>query len=132
MPKTGAGTPAIRRNDIAELGKPTRFKPGQSGNPSGRPKKRRDIEALAQEQDEKAMKVMARLLNSTDERVALAAAQAILDRGHGKPRQSVSAEIDDKRDAANVSDAELLAIARMGSPGTAKAKAGKNEPDSVH
>jgi Family of unknown function (DUF5681) len=32
---------------IEQIGEPTRFKPGQSGNPSGRPKEDADLKALA-------------------------------------------------------------------------------------
>lgn len=82
---------AIRDKRIANL-KP--FKPGQSGNPSGRPKKDRDLTLLAKDESEKALKVLIKLMGSDDDRVALQAAQAILDRAVGKPRQTVDMNAD--------------------------------------
>jgi hypothetical protein len=42
-----------------------------------------------------ALEVLTRCLLSTDERIAIAAATAILDRGYGKPTQSIEANISD-------------------------------------
>ena len=67
----------------------TPWKPGQSGNPNGRPKKNREAEAVALSNSQKAMKKLVTLIDSEDEKVALAAAQAIIDRAMGKPKQSL-------------------------------------------
>lgn len=66
-----------------------KFKPGQSGNPSGRPKENAEIKALAKSYGKDAIEKMAALLESDDEKVRLAAAQALLDRGYGKPAQAI-------------------------------------------
>lgn len=58
------------------------FKPGQSGNPGGRPK---GIAAIAREHTDRAIEVLVEGMESGDERVKQAAASAILDRGWGKP-----------------------------------------------
>lgn len=66
------------------------FKPGQSGNPSGRAKKtpaEKAAESLSKKEAEKAMKKIVALIDSADDRVALAAAQHVLDRSLGKPVQ---------------------------------------------
>ncbi len=63
------------------------FQPGQSGNPGGRPKENAEIKALARTYGRTALEKMAALLESDDEKVRLAAAQALLDRGFGKPTQ---------------------------------------------
>jgi hypothetical protein len=91
---------------------PHKFKKGQSGNPAGRPKKRIEISDLAREHAGKAMRTLIKLIDSTDDKVALAAANAVLDRALGKPKQAV--DVNQHRDMADFSDAELLAIARMG------------------
>jgi hypothetical protein len=89
------------------------WKKGQSGNPNGRPKKAVNIAKLAEESSEAALKKMVKLINSDDDRVALAAAQAVLDRAVGKPKQPV--ETNPKRENSDYSEQELLAIARVGS-----------------
>ena len=62
--------------------------PGQSGNPSGRPKLNRDLQALARELTEEAVSILGILMRSAeDERTRAFCACAILDRGHGRPRE---------------------------------------------
>jgi hypothetical protein len=63
------------------------WKKGQSGNPGGRTKTSREITQLALEGSKKAIKRLLQLVDSKDERVALSAAIAVLDRGCGKPTQ---------------------------------------------
>jgi hypothetical protein len=69
--------------------KPGTFAPGQSGNPGGRPKEAAEVKALAREHGAEAIAKLVLLLRDDDKRTALAAAQALLDRGYGKPGQSV-------------------------------------------
>src|SRR5262245_29567655 len=97
----------------------SQWKPGQSGNPSGRPRQDKDVTAIARENAEKAIKRLVRLVDSADERVALAASQAVLDRALGKPKQPIDAT--PRRPAPDVhslSDAELLAIINEGRKGS--------------
>ena len=68
----------------------TRFKPGQSGNPAGRAKAEGEVRALAQEHGPAALQRLVDLMRSRNERVAVAAAQAVLDRGYGKAPQQVA------------------------------------------
>lgn len=75
----------------------TPFKPGQSGNPNGRPKKteaERAAEKLSRTEAERAMKKIVKLIDSDDDRVALAAAQHVLDRALGKAVQHTKNETD--------------------------------------
>ena len=44
-----------------------------------------------------ALEVLKRCLQSDDERIAMMAAQAILDRGYGKPAQTIDANINEDR-----------------------------------
>lgn len=60
----------------------TPFKPGQSGNPGGRPK---GIAAQARQHGERALEVLVAALADDDARVRIAAAKEIMDRGYGKP-----------------------------------------------
>ncbi len=65
------------------------FEKGQSGNPGGRPKESARVKALAQQHSEKAITKLASLMDSENESIALAASNALLDRGIGKPAQAI-------------------------------------------
>lgn len=65
------------------------FKPGQSGNPSGMSKKEAKAKKTAEDHVEAALKVIVEALKDKDAKVRLAAANTIMDRGLGKPKQSV-------------------------------------------
>jgi hypothetical protein len=74
--------------------------PGQSGNPGGRPK---GIAARAREHTDKAIEVLVDGMNSDDERVQIAAAKEILDRGYGKApvfTADLTGKLDDMDDDA--------------------------------
>lgn len=114
--KTVTAPSAISDKRLANL-RP--FVKGQSGNPSGRPKKAVAIAELAEEASEKALKKLVSLINSDKEQVSLAAAQAVLDRAFGKPKQSV--DVASKKDVADFDLAELYAIAKSGSAGDTEA-----------
>lgn len=96
-----------------------RFNKGMSGNPGGRPRDESKLRSRARELTDDALAVLKRALASADERIALSAATAILDRGWGKPAgEEIVAKLreddDPGDDAKSLSDAELLqeAIAR--------------------
>ena len=70
-----------------ELG---RFKSGYSGNAGGRPKDEHKLAELAHSFTIEAIETLVELMRSgKDERVRGTAAQALLDRGWGKPRVEV-------------------------------------------
>jgi hypothetical protein len=92
------------------VGKP--FKRGQSGNPGGRPKVLEEIKTLARANGEAAFRKILALMDSEDERVALAAAQEVLNRAYGKPQQHVEVEIKPK-DIDEMSDAEIIEQLRV-------------------
>lgn len=115
-PGNRSGNPSPKMEAI----NPYRWKPGQSGNPKGRPKSSLEFKHLAASKAELAFDIIAmaaegayRLLeqahgilanpNSTDEdklkarsifsdRSLLDAAHAIIDRGHGKPTQHIETD----------------------------------------
>jgi hypothetical protein len=65
----------------------TRFKPGQSGNPSGRPKMPEELLTRLRDISTKTIDVYEGCLTSTDEKVRLMACRDINDRAWGKPSQ---------------------------------------------
>lgn len=79
----------------------TRFKKGKSGNPKGRPKLPNIRDALARIlADEKdgytALEATLMALRAKAVRGDIRAAEALLDRAFGKPKQSIDHTSDDK------------------------------------
>jgi hypothetical protein len=83
------------------------FKRGQSGNPSGRPRIKlpdgRSLADVAKEHTHAAVTALVAILR--DERASASArvqaATALLDRGWGKPHQTVSAELKERGSMAD-------------------------------
>ena len=71
------------------------FKPGHAPVTPGRPKVRRDVEALARQDTPEAIEALRAALKVPRERVA--AAQVLLDRGWGKPAQSLAIGAQDSQ-----------------------------------
>lgn len=69
------------------------FKPGQSGNPSGRPKANPEVREALKAASVDAARKLVELLKSKNDKVAFQAAQEILNRTEGKPRECVQMEI---------------------------------------
>ena len=62
--------------------------PKKRGRPPGAPNKlTRDIKAMAAEHGPAALAKIVSLMGSKDQRVAMAAAQELLNRGYGRPAQ---------------------------------------------
>lgn len=76
------------KNSGKQRGRP--FPKGISGNPTGRPSTPKEIRELAQRMAPDALRAVEKIMRTTrNEKTRLAAAQVILDRGCGKPAQSV-------------------------------------------
>lgn len=73
------------------------FKPGQSGNPSGRAKGLGKLRELAQVHTESALQTLVDIMNNKQatENSRVAAANSLLDRGWGKPSQAITG-LDDQ------------------------------------
>lgn len=83
----------------------TSFKPGQSGNPGGRPKRPEtiearkviaDVKALARESTKEAMEALVEVVKDVKAppSARVSAASVILDRGWGKATQVVEANVN--------------------------------------
>ena len=96
-------------------GKGRPFPKGVSGNPGGRPKVLGDVQELAREQSPQAIDTLAEIMSNEKAPPAarVAAANALLDRGYGKPTQPISKTLA-KVDPNTMSDEELAAIAKNG------------------
>lgn len=68
--------------------------PGQSPNPGGRPKVIERMRELARENAQAAIDTLVTCLADKDGRVRVAAAVALLDRGYGRPAQSVQLDTE--------------------------------------
>jgi hypothetical protein len=66
------------------------WQPGQSGNPRGRPRAPFDIAAMCREHGPRCIEVAVALLDDQDSRIRLGAVNALLDRGFGRPTQSIT------------------------------------------
>lgn len=67
---------------------------GQSGNPGGRPKGEKEVIELAREASTRAVGRLVELIEHEDARVAIAAANSVLDRAFGKPTQPLANDPD--------------------------------------
>jgi hypothetical protein len=81
-----------QRGNSMTIGKP--FKKGQSGNPGGRPKAIAEIRELAREHTGEAVATLVSIMTNPKAAPAarVSAANALLDRGYGKPPQHITGE----------------------------------------
>lgn len=72
------------------------FEKGKSGNPGGRPKEVIAVRDLARAETEKSIKALAEIRDSkaAPESSRVAASQALLDRGWGRPTQMIGGDED--------------------------------------
>lgn len=70
------------------------WQPGQSGNPKGRPSIKGEVETLARTYTVEALETLADLMRTgSSDQVRMAAANALLNRGWGLPRQAIDGSV---------------------------------------
>ena len=107
-----SGNPTWVKGASGKGGNPAWVK-GVSGNPSGRPKIISEIRDIAREHTKDAIKALVEVCRAGEsESARVAAATALLDRGYGRPVQSVHST---PNDPAELTDIELARIAAGGS-----------------
>ena len=79
-----------------------KFEKGKSGNPGGRPKENSEVRAAARLHGIAAIDKLVELMDGSDNRISVTAAQAILDRGFGKPSQSMTLSGEDGKPPVTV------------------------------
>jgi hypothetical protein len=85
-----------------------RFQKGQSGNPGGRPKEDPEVKLLARQHTKEAVERLVYWMRSENPKASVTASQALLDRGFGKPAQSVQVTGDiTNRHVNELSEAEI-------------------------
>lgn len=89
------------------------YKPGESGNPGGKPKVPVHVRELARAYTEDAVKALVKCLKVKGERVA--AANTLLAYGYGKPATTVNLRVITS--IADLSTEELEAIANASDDG---------------
>jgi hypothetical protein len=70
-----------------------RLLPGFTANPSGRPAIIKEVRELARAHVPAAIERLAKLVNSPNETIALAAIDQLLNRVYGKPVQAIDSEV---------------------------------------
>ena len=88
------------------------FRPGQSGNPSGRPKKNPDAMAILKAAVPEAARKLVELLECGNTKIEAQAATAILDRVWGKPTQCQEVHMEGNMDLRAEVRAALLERAK--------------------
>ncbi len=88
---TGKGKAAAK---IPAPGRDTRgrFLPGASANPKGRPLENVEVKELARAQGPAAIIRLTQLMHCDDPQTCIAAAKALLDRGFGRPEQTIAVD----------------------------------------
>lgn len=102
-----------RKQNEPEQCKARGFKKGTSGNPKGRPPIIREVQELAREHTPEAIEMLHQIMTDRKQNgsARVQAATQLLDRGWGRPKQSVDVKVD--HNASGLANAIAAAQERM-------------------
>lgn len=92
---------------------PYRWQPGQTGNPNGFQGVYGHVMALARERSPRAVAKLCELIESPDDRVALMAADKLLERAWGKPKEVQDDKASGPPDLGALNAADLAELRRI-------------------
>jgi hypothetical protein len=106
MSEAENSAPSARR----VVGRP--FPKGQTGNAGGRPKAEHDVVAIAREKGPDAIRTLAEIMLNTkaSDNARVGAANSLLERGFGKPTQTIAGDLTLHRPLLELTDDQLLAL----------------------
>lgn len=92
----------------------TSFRPGQSGNPAGKPKTVEHVRDLARQQTADAISTLAEIMRDkkAPHSARVAAATGLLDRGWGRPAQAVEVSGPEGQPLLQAKEALLAKLAK--------------------
>ena len=108
-----------------------RWQKGQSGNPGGRPKVIGDLQEQARQWAPEALEALREIAASRDAppSARVSAAVALLDRGYGKPAQSIDAKVSNEPSMAQLHLQALKELAERAKEQKAAREAQENMID---
>ena len=89
------------------------FPKGVSGNPGGLPSTYHEARRIARQAAPEMVERLIQIARGRDERAATVAAQAVLDRAFGKPKEAPPVEEASRPDLSNLSDRDLATLRRL-------------------
>jgi hypothetical protein len=104
-----------------------KFQKGVSGNPGGRPRISAEVRDLVRSKAPRAFERLVDLMESQDERVAIAASNAVLDRAFGRPASEDRTATFEMRQITSAADivaalSDLLKATANGDLGISEAR----------